>query len=237
MSKKYFITYGTNKYNESKFRLAKQVKELDIFDSIKTCDGSNLTNDFKIKHKDVLCDQHGGGFWIWKIDIINQELDKLNDGDYLVYLDAGCVINKEGKERFIEYFEMLNKSEYGIISFRMHHKEREWTTSEVFNYFNISPDEDIGLTGQSLGGILIMQKKPHLLKILSKVNNVLEYDNKLFTNYYKKNKQHNGFKDCRHDQSIMSIIRKIEGSIVLEDETLSHLPKSKTWPIWAKRLK
>ena len=35
----------------------------------------------------------------------------------------------------------------------------------------------------------------------------------------------------------MSIIRKIEGSIVLEDETLSHLPKSKTWPIWAKRLK
>ena len=119
----------------------------------------------------------------------------------------------------------------------MHHKEREWTTSEVFNYFNISPDKDIGLTGQSLGGILIMQKKPHLLKILSEVNKVLEYDNKLFTNYYNKNKQHVGFKDARHDQSVLSIIRKLHGSITLDNETLCHLQDSQKWPIWAKRLK
>ena len=50
-------------------------------------------------------------------------------------------------------------------------------------------------------------------------------------------KQHMRFKDTRHDQSIMSMIRKIHGSIVLKDETLSHLPESKSWPIWAKRLK
>ena len=136
---------------------------------------------------------------------------------------------------------MLNNSEYGIISFRMIHKEINWTTSDIFKYFNIDLESDIAKSGQSLGGILIMQKKPHLIKIIEEAYKVLEYDSKLFTNEYgcndNKKTQHIGFKDTRHDQSILSIIRKIHGSIVLEDETLSHLPDSKKWPIWAKRLK
>ena len=52
-----------------------------------------------------------------------------------------------------------------------------------------------------------------------------------------KTNQHPGFKDNRHDQSILSLVRKIHGSIELKDETLSHLPESKKWPIWAKRYK
>ena len=32
MHKKYLITYGTNKYHNSKFRLEKEVKRLNVFD-------------------------------------------------------------------------------------------------------------------------------------------------------------------------------------------------------------
>ena len=236
-NKKYFITYGTNKYTESKYRLLKQVKELNIFHDLSALDNTNLTKEFREKYKNILNDPYGGGYWIWKLDIIRNMLSKINENDYLVYLDAGCVINLEGKARMLEYFEMLNDSSYGIISFRMHHKERDWTTKQVFDYFNISPDSEIGKTGQALGGILIMQKKEHLLKVIDKAFEALEHDEKLFTKEYKKLKQHDGFKDSREDQSITSIIRKIEGSIVLGDETLHHLPQSKKWPIWAKRLK
>ena len=239
--KKYFITYGTNKYYHSKFRLEKEVNSLNVFDNITLYDNKKLTNKFKERYKEILDKEHGGGFWIWKLDIIRQELDKMKENDFLVYLDAGCVINKEGKERLLEYFDMLNNSEYGIISFRMIHKEIDWTTSDIFKYFNIDLESDIAKSGQSLGGILIMQKKPHLEKIIEEAYKVLEYDCKLFTNEYgcnnNKKTQHVGFKDTRHDQSILSIIRKIHGSIILEDETLSHLPDSKKWPIWAKRLK
>lgn len=237
MNKKHFITYGTNRYSESKYRLKREVEQLNIFDSITLYDDKKLTKEFKEKHKEVLSQQHGGGFWIWKYDIIKQKLNEIADGDYLVYLDAGCVINQAGKERFYEYFNMLNDSSYGIISFRMDHKEYVWTTSQIFNYFNINYNSEIGNSGQALGGILIMQKKPHLLKILDELYKVLDYDDKLFTNIYNKEKQHLGFKDNRHDQSISSILRKIHGSIILSDETLSHLPESKKWPIWAKRLK
>ena len=172
---------------------------------------------------------------------VEDKLDKLKDGDFLIYADAGCVINNEGKERLLEYFDMLNKSEYGIISFQMDHKELNWTTGEVFKYFDVDLKSTIANSGQIMATLLIMQKKPHLLKIIEEAYKVLDYDDKLFTNEYgyvdNKKTQHAGFKDTRHDQSIMSMIRKIHGSIVLKDETLSHLPESKNWPIWAKRLK
>ena len=156
--KKHFITYGTNRYSGSKFWLKDQVEQLNIFDSITLYDDTKITKEFKQKHKEVLSQQHGGGFWIWKFDIIKQKLNEIADGDYLVYLDAGCVINQAGKERFYEYFNMLNDSSYGIISFRTNYKEYTWTTSQIFNYFNINYNSEIGNSGHALGGILIMQK-------------------------------------------------------------------------------
>tara|TARA_B100001778_G_C18562093_1_gene618252 strand:- start:138 stop:863 length:726 start_codon:yes stop_codon:yes gene_type:complete len=239
--KKYLITYGTNKYYYSKFRLENEVKRLNTFDEIILFDKSKLSKEFKETYAEVLNLEHGDGFWIWKFDIIKQKLDKINDGDYLVYLDAGCAINLEGKERLNEYFEMLNNSDYGIISFEQRFRESDWTTKKIFDYFNIKYDSNMGKSGQYWGGALIMQKKSHTIKIIDEVFKVLNNDMKLFTNEYgslnDKTNQHPGFKDNRHDQSILSLVRKIHGSIELKDETLSHLPESKKWPIWAKRYK
>lgn len=50
-------------------------------------------------------------------------------------------------------------------------------------------------------------------------NSISVYTNPLlFTDYYNINQQ-NYFIDNRHDQSIFSILRKIYGSIILNDET------------------
>ena len=123
----------------------------------------------------------------------------------------------------------------------MDHKEINWTTSNVFKYFDVDLKSDVANEWTNNGYGINNAKKPHLLKIIEETYKVLDCDDKLFTNEYgcvgDKKKQHVGFKDTRHDQSIMSVIRKIHGSIILSDETLCHLPESKKWPIWAKRLK
>ena len=81
--KKYFITYGTNKYYHSKFRLEKEVNSLNVFDNVTLYDNKKLTNEFKEKYKDILDKEHGGGFWIWKLDIIKQELDKMKENEVI----------------------------------------------------------------------------------------------------------------------------------------------------------
>ena len=49
-----------------------------------------------------------------------------------------------------EYIDMLNDSEYG--NFRIEcesiHKEKDWSTKELFHYFDIDPFSDTGLNTQ-----------------------------------------------------------------------------------------
>ena len=63
-----------------------------------------------------------------------------------------------------------------------------------------------------------MKKCNHLKLIIDNFFKVIDFDNNFITDYYKHN-QSNSFKDNRHDQSILSLLRKKYDSIVLSDET------------------
>ena len=67
------------------------------------------------------------------------------------------------KNRFEEYIDMLNDSEYG--NFRIEcesiHKEKDWSTKELFHYFDIDPFSDIGLNTQLEATHMIFKKNEH----------------------------------------------------------------------------
>ena len=118
-NKIHFITYGNEKYNNSKERLRKESANSGWFDTTTICGPENLSEDFKREFNDILKKPRGAGYWIWKFDIIKQQLTKMVNNDILIYLDAGCSINTKGKTRFNEYIEMLNNSNESIISFKL----------------------------------------------------------------------------------------------------------------------
>jgi len=235
----HLISYGNKEYEHSKQRIYEEAISTHWFDTVTIYGPNDLDNDFKLKFKDILQQRRGGGYWIWKSYIIKKRLNEINENDILIYLDAGCKINPEGKQRFHEYIELLNTSNTGIISFQMSHIEKIWTIKEAFEYFNIDLDSDIANTGQILGGIRIMKKNMNLMSIIDLEIKTL-YDNPLlFTDYYNK-KQKKPFKDNRHDQSIFSLIRKMNNPILLRDETWFTPFGSKEslkFPFWAKRIK
>ena len=253
MQEQYFISFGDDGYRNSKQRIKEQAIGLNVFKEINIYGPDDYDDNFRSKFSYVLNQRKGAGYWIWKLYFIKKKLEQLKDGDFLIYCDSGCSINRHGIGRYNEYLNMLNNSEYGIISFKLMNNENDygcieklWSIKELFNYFNISLDSEIGNTPQYVGGILIMQKKPHLNKILDEYLKLLEYDQKLITDYYSSN-QINGFRAARHDQSIWSIIRKIYGSVVinldetiyysLENETIDwNNTKKFTYPFWATRI-
>lgn len=235
----HLITYGDDKFKNSKKRLEKEALNTGWFDSVTVYGPEILDSNFKNKFKEVLSHSRGAGYWIWKIYIIQKKLREINDNDILIYLDAGCSINPKGEKRFKEYIDMLNKSDEGIISFKMSHiPEKYYTTKEIFDYFDVNMNSDIANNGQLVGGILIMKKTPKLNIKLDMVYKVYEDNYLLVTDYYNQN-QAPYFKDNRHDQSIFSIIRKIHKSIELEDETFfwwsGALPNPEKYPFWATR--
>jgi hypothetical protein len=239
----HLITYGDNKYKESKKRIYNQAKSLGWFDTITLYSPEDLDEDFKEKFKDILELPRGGGYWIWKPYIIKKHMDMISDNDILIYIDAGCYINPAGVKRFNEYIEMLNNREEGCISFQMsQHKEKAWTTKEIFEHFNINNDsDDILKTGQIMATIKMFKKNANAINIVSAWLNALYRNPLVFTDHYNKNNQCDGFIDNRHDQSVCSIICKLYKTIVIEDETYFENgfgdEVSLKYPLWATKIR
>jgi hypothetical protein len=218
MEKIHFISYGDEKYKVAKERIYNEAINTNWFDSINCYGKEYLTSDFVKEFKNILLMNRGGGYWIWKFDIILNKLQEINNGDFLIYADSGCSINLNGKKRFYEYIEMIKNNKYKIISFELSHQERQYTTKQIFDIFNIPENDIIENSYQLMATVIIMQKCDAVISIFKDCLDKIRINPLLITDHYNIN-QRIYFKDNRHDQSILSIARKIHGSIILSDET------------------
>lgn len=235
----HIITYADKHFERAKYRLCQEAENTGWFDSIQGYSPNDLTEDFINKYKKILEMPRGNGYWIWKYDIIRQKLNEIKNEDILIYLDAGCSINSQGEKQFYEYINMLNDTQ-PIISFQMKLEEKQWTTSHIFDYFNVSNNKNITDTGQIVGGILIMKKNNALTKILDIWGKTLEDNPLLFTDNYNMENQQFYFRDNRHEQSVFSVIRKMNNPILIDDTTWFKpfgTPESLNYPFWATRKK
>lgn len=236
----HFISYGDDEYKRSKLRIAREAQVFGLFKTINIYGPKNFDKDFIEKCGDLLNVRKGGGYWIWKPYVIYQTLRMIKEGEYLVYLDAGCTINPGGRKRFLEYLDMLDNSEkeYGIISLDMGFPEREWTKKEVFDYLGVDLESDMAKSGQYVGGILTIKKNKHSMRCVERWYKTLVDNPELFATETKAEKKY--LKEHRHDQSIFSLIRKQERSVVIPDETFFNdwregIKKGSVF--WATRIK
>ena len=124
-----FVAFADSRLFRTFKRLSEQAKSLKIFEGVYLFDESNLSIDFKEKFKDKLISgSRGYGYWCWKPEVILMALDKIQEGDQLLYTDAGCHLNIDGKKRLIEYFNILDKEEKGIVCFQTKQPNKENST-------------------------------------------------------------------------------------------------------------
>ena len=76
MFSKHFVTYGDRSFNIQKKRIRYQANQLNFFDEIHVFSQKDISKEFKLKFKNVFNDELGGGYWIWKIYILDLMLKK-----------------------------------------------------------------------------------------------------------------------------------------------------------------
>ena len=240
----HLITYGNHKYTRQKKALVEKARLSGWFDQVEALGPSDLDKDFTDEFKNILDQDMGAGFWIWKSYMLHQKLKQMQEGDVLVYLDAGCDLNTEGEKRFSEYIDMVKKSEKGILSFELYKHwesptpllERHWSNPFLFDYFKITPDDPIRDSPQLMATVIVMKKCNNVATIFDTMMDITHKKPEFF------------MKCKRHDQSILSIVRKINGTELLPDETYfkkripSHPlgwndPVAKLYPFHARRFR
>jgi len=237
MMNKYFICFADTKYQRTLLRLEEQAKEYGLFDCVDTFNENFLSDDIK---KYCLENTRGFGFWIWKPILIKFYLEKIDYNDILIYCDAGCTLNIEGKERFEYYMDILSKPENDIITFNMYDNlEKYWTKKDIFVRFNT---EHLMETGQIGATSIIMKKTKKTIDLITEWHDICTKERHLLDDSPSENKETTYFIDNRHDQSLFSMVAKKYKTFELPDETYmilngNHQNFDKQYPIQGTRLK
>ena len=168
--------------------------------------------------------------------MLQDVLSKMEDGDIVTFADSGCQINQNGAHKFHEYVEMLIHSPYEMLGFQASHCELCLTTEAIFSAFNVSSENDeIRNTPQIAATSQMIQKGRRSEEWLSYILEVLRKDPYIITDRYngETKELREDFRDNRHDQSVMSISRKIKGFVSVSYPKTGNQED----PIWFSRLR
>lgn len=113
-----FLSFADSRMSAALERLGRQAEALDFFDEITLFTEHDLSAEFTSRMGRYLTPScRGFGYWSWKPWAIHHVLQEMEEGDRLLYLDAGCHINANGTERFREYVNMLDRDSCGMLVF------------------------------------------------------------------------------------------------------------------------
>jgi hypothetical protein len=245
--KKYFCSFADRRMSETLHRIKKQAKNMQIYDHIIIYNEKKLDPYFYKSFKDKLKPSRGFGYWVWKPQIILQTFEKMKDGDILQYTDAGCHLNKKGVKRLNEYFELANFSETGILAFQskvpdnpnlektLELIEKHWTKGDIFDYFEVREQPEIYNTEQIGATIIFVKKGRKSIEIIKKWLQVYYDDFSLADDSPSKSPNFEEFIENRHDQSILSMLVKINNvkTISSFEYWQSNFNRLDSYPIWA----
>ena len=87
--KTHLIIFGTGDYQNAISSLVNSSK--DYFTDIHVFSTKDIDSNFYNEHIEILTQQRGAGYWLWKPYFINKVLTNVNDGDIVFYVDAGNI--------------------------------------------------------------------------------------------------------------------------------------------------
>ncbi len=251
MYRKYFCSFADSRMKRTLDRVKKQAKNMEYFDEIFVYTENDLKRDFKILFKKKLVKgTRGFGYWVWKPQVILQVLSQMNDGDVLVYMDAGCHLNKNGLKRLDEYCERARMSEKGLCIFQealpadnanlqIYYSalEKFFTKGDLFEYFGVRDRKNICDTGQIAATAFVIKKCREAEELITEWLSVFQKNFSLADDSRSISPNFEGFVEHRHDQSIFSLLckmYKIEG-ISAYEMWQSDWKRLEKYPIHAKR--
>ena len=218
--KRALCTFGSHYLKEGFARFREQAESMHIFDEIYTYSEEDLPADFRKKWGRYLIPySRGFGHWCWKPWMLLDALSRIDDGDVLLYLDLGCFLNPDGRERLLEYYQMVEETPTGIVGTRSQQQsyndlpetlyfENEWTKGDVFAYYNVLDDRSFTHTTQFESGIIFFKKSAMSVQFVKDWQKAYDDDYSLATDSPSRVPNFEGFQENRHDQSIYSILGK-----------------------------
>ncbi len=146
----------------------------------------------------------GGGFWLYKALFLNKILSEINDGDGLIWMDAGAVMELSPSVLF-----KIAAEHDGLCFSKQNHKNKYWTKRDCFVLMDCDSEkyyEDYQVDASFLCFTKTEKTTTFLknwLDLCGDYRKITDQSNECGENLPE-------FKDHRHDQSILSLMASQE---------------------------
>lgn len=239
----YFLSFANTKCSPMLKRIRQEAIDSNFFDIIKTYNEKSFDKKYWKKYKNRFKLRRGYGYWMWKSYLVKRELENMSNDDILIYMDAGCTINKNGVKRFHEYLSYVKKTKCGILAFLQESFiENVYTKSDLFNYIGCLNNKNITETPQFWAGSFIIRKCDYSVSFISKWYDLCHNHFYLITDSPSLIKNSSDFIENRHDQSAFSVLLKSFYKPYIISYKENHTDGDfyidlSDYPIWATRKK
>ena len=203
---KHLITFGSKNYENSINSLIKSSQ--DFFDHHHVFSPEDIDNDFFEKHKSILSQPRGAGYWLWKPYFIKKVIESVEDNDIIFYVDAGNIFIHD--PTFL--YENLKKNN-GIILFDNRDgmvnggQAQNFISCKKDSFVLMKCDSDKYIYGPHLNASYqIYQKNKKSLKFINEYFNFCKIENIITDTPNEHGPNYPGYYDHRHDQSVLSLL-------------------------------
>lgn len=149
----------------------------------------------------------GGGYWIWKPYVIKDALGKVEEGDYIVYTDAGSAF----VQPMALLIDAMNKEQTDVMAFCIDQVEIKYSKRDALLLLDCDKHEII-YSAQICATYIILCKTERVCEL---IDQYLAYaqDKRIITDEPNVMGKDNypEFIENRHDQTIWSLLCKKNG--------------------------
>lgn len=219
----YLVTYADSKMTKAASICCSSVRQNGIDTTIWPQNPDTISHEFMLMNRDVLVQERGAGYWLWKPYFIYKALLHAQNGDYVIYSDAGV-------EFVASVNEIISRMDEDIFFFTNGWPHIEWCKMDVLK--TILPEFKIDGTERNIKQIQasviffrVSQKTRDFVKewlLYSQMPGFIADEASKIPNYKT-------FAEHRHDQAILTCVALKHGYTIdhwWPTQYSNHLPRS-----------
>jgi hypothetical protein len=159
----------------------------------------DIDKDFKQKNSEIFSAKRGPAYWIWKPYLIDRELSQMEDGEYLIYSDAGV--------EFVNNINhIIDRMNSDVWVFGNKFKHVHWCKADVMNtvFPGVSPHLWENCY-QAQASVIVFRNSPRSRKFVKRWLDLCQQPG-LIDDSPSNAPNHPEFQEHRHDQAILTAL-------------------------------
>ena len=190
MNKIYLVTFANgNLYEESQKNLNNTLSIAEIDEHIKWNLDKLKSTNFYLENKKLLDIELGHGYWAWKPYIILEQLNKINNQDVLIYMDASRYETDGFKNSCKNVINFMNNNNIDIIpGFENNNKNDIMIKNACLKFFNLEKDNNFLNKINIFTSPMFLKKTNFTLKFIKEwmdnclIENIISYEDLSYKN-------------------------------------------------------